>query len=225
MDKEMDLKLLAALYESKLDSIEKDTIKALLNATWSVFPKADIFVVKNSENRNPVLRFGSMGDKQNRVALSVNSPENHGKKRPIVYWGGQGTTGSKVKNSKIHKLKGIKKVFGTKGTNGIALADIDSDAIERFVEFLKRHSDYFSTKCFDGCSSCYLSFGDLHDSLHADAKVEADAAQAAKFASRRLSGEEIVAWLEEKSELQEPLTNYLKNVLSSYEVSRRKKLK
>ncbi|MFB2727409.1 hypothetical protein ACE02H_08060 [Shewanella mangrovisoli] len=223
MDKGFDSTNLVTQYESKLEKSEIEVLKALLSATRSVFPKADIFVVKNSENGNPVLRFGALGKKKNRVVLSVSSPKTQGKKRPVVSWGGQGTTTPKAKNSRIHKLRGIKKVFGTKGTKGITLTDIDSDAIERYVEFLKRHDGQFLQNCFDGASVCLLSFSDsLGVSDVGTGETKSGSSATAKTSIRRLSGEEIEAWLEEKSELQEPLTNYLENVLSSYNVSKEK---
>lgn len=220
---------LARLYESRLDDGELEIVRALLIATRSVFPKADLFVVENGKNKPLVLRFGAKGDGSNSVVLSVSSPKYNGKVRPIVSWGGQGTTTPKAKNSKIHKLRGIKKVFGTKGTKGITLADINSDAIERYVEFLKRHDGQFLQNCFDGASVCLLSFSDslgVRDVGTGETKSGSDdSSVTAKTSTRRPSGEEIEAWLEEKSELQEPLTNYLKNVLSSYNVSKEKKSK
>lgn len=214
---------LARLYESRLDDGELEIVRALLIATRSVFPKADLFVVENGKNKPPVLRFGARGDGRNSVVLSVSSPKYNGKLRPIVSWGGQGTTTPKAKNSRIHKLRGIKKVFGTKGTKGITLTDIDSDAIERYVEFLKRHDGQFLQNCFDGASVCLLSFSDsLGVSDVGTGETKSESSATAKTSIRRLSGEEIEAWLEEKSELQEPLTNYLENVLSNYNVSKEK---
>lgn len=224
MDKGFDSTNLVTQYESKLEKSEIEVLKALLSATRSVFPKADIFVVKNSENGNPVLRFGALGKKKNRVVLSVSSPKTQGKKRPVVSWGGQGTTTPKAKSSRIHKLRGIKKVFGTKGTQGITLADIDSDAIERYVAFLKRHDDQFLQKCFDGSSICVLPFSDsLEVNELGAAKIRADDSSTATTSKRSLSGGEVEAWLEEKSELQAPLMNYLENILSSYDVSKEEK--
>ncbi|QVK23074.1 hypothetical protein KHX94_18560 [Shewanella dokdonensis] len=131
----------------------------------------------------------------------------------------------KAKNSRIHKLKGIKNVFGTKGTKGITLADIDVDSIERYVDFLKCHNDQFLQKCFDGASTCSLSFSDsLGVSEIGEGKTRSDDSSTATTSKRRLSGEEVEAWLEEKSELQTPLMNYLDDVLSSYDVSKEKKL-
>ena len=215
---------LARLYESRLDDGELEIVRALLISTRSVFPKADLFVVENGKNKPPVLRFGALGDGSNSVVLSISSPKYKGKVRPIVSWGGQGTTTPKAKNSRIHKLRGIKKVFGTKGTKGITLADIDSDAIERYVAFLKRYDDQLLQKCFDGSSICVLPFSDsLEVNEFGAAKTRTDDSSTATTSKRSLSGGEVEAWLEEKSELQTPLMNYLDNILSSYDVSKEEK--
>lgn len=211
-------KELAEQFVSILDQSELSVIKSLLEVTRAIFPNCDLFVIKNSEKGKPVIRIGAtrrLLDKKpnNRVVLSIGSPKNGN--RPVVSWGGQGTKKAKALKSKLHQLKGVKKVFGT--VKGIELGDIDSATIQRYSEFLHQHKNSsLLQRSFGGNSICVFSF---------DSLPEGNTTSSPKSVVRKPSEGEIEAWLNEVTIMQEPLVKYLKQQhdIDEYKVSSQNK--
>lgn len=187
------------LFESELS-----IMYTIVETTRVIFPNADLFVIKNHDKGRLVIRVGANLERKNKksnnkVILSIGLPRNG--KRPILSWGGQGTSSPKALASKIYQLKGIKKVFGT--LKGVELGEIDSEALERYLEFLNKHrNNDLLLRGFNGNSISDLSFNKavLLDSLPK---------QKPKSVLRKPSPDEIEAWLDEMTKIQKPLLDYL----------------
>ncbi|MCK7628768.1 hypothetical protein MZ018_14380 [Shewanella sp. JNE10-2] len=213
-DDELDMEhksiKLANEFQLSLTHVELRIIKSLLDVTRRFFKHADLFVVDNQMGGKPVLRCGVEDQKtgknrlKNKVVLSVGSPKNG--KRPMVTWGGQGTRKSKVEKSEIYQLDGIEDVFGT--MKGIALDKIDSKAIDRYRSFLKAHKhSKLIIERFSGSCITRLTFDD--EAL--DTEGHNHGGSSRRSVLRKISGDDVVAWLDEQSLIQEPLIAYLKN--------------
>lgn len=204
---------LAEQAKSMLSEFELSVVQSLLEITRSVFPNSDLFVVKNSEKGKPVIRIGAnfrkFDDKsKNRVVLSVGPPKNG--KGPTLSWGGQGTNRSEALESKIYKLKGVKKVFGT--MKGIELGKINSVTKKRYLEFLQKHkNEPLLLQSFNGNSICEISFESLS---------QKSISSTPKSVIRKPTELEIEAWLNEITIIQKPLVSYLKKseILHGYQV-------
>ncbi|MGI2118356.1 hypothetical protein [Shewanella oncorhynchi] len=210
MYKDYSLGVLAKQFQSQLTELELNVIKALLDVTRSFFKQSDLFVVTNKDEGKPVIRIGAERKRlknktNNRVVLSIGSPKNGN--RPILAWGGQGTKKPKVLKSKIYQLDGVEDVFGT--MQGIELDKIDKAAIKRYKSFLEVNRQHpLLHRYFEGSSISDLSF---EDSPQGNDKDGVHSSSSPEFSTRQLSGEQVIARLDEVSLLQKPLMEYLKN--------------